>query len=102
MNPVEMSKEVLNAISHSYELASYATPELRGMFHDWLGEIELRVVNFINQRHRVDPQELSIHFKLTKESMLFILGKLAREERITMEATGRAENNLRLINEEKL
>ena len=101
MNPVEMSKEVLNAISHSYELASYATPELRGMFHDWLGEIELRVMDFVSRRKRVDPQELATHFTLTTESILFILGKLAREEKITMEATGRAENNVRLINEKK-
>jgi hypothetical protein len=49
VNPVEMNKEALTAISHSYELATYATPELRGLFNDWLGEIELRVVDFVSR-----------------------------------------------------
>ena len=101
MNPVEMSKEVLAAISHSYELASYATPELLGMFNDWLGEVELRVIDFVTMRGRVDPQELANHFRLTTESIIFILGKLAREGKITMEAKGKTTNNLRLINRQK-
>lgn len=96
-----MSKEVLAAISHSYELGSYATPELRSMFNDWLGEIELRVKDFVGRRSRVDPRELATHFKLTTESILFILGKLAREGKITMEAKGKAEGNLRLFNRKK-
>ena len=74
-----MSKEVLNAISHSYELASYATPELCDLFNDWLGEIELRGVDFVNRHKLVDPQKLATYFTLTIESILFILGKLARE-----------------------
>lgn len=101
MNPVEMSREVLTAISHSYELASYATPELRSMFHDWLGEIELRVIDFVNKRNRVDPQELATHFKLNTESVLFVLGKLAREGKISVEAKSRAGSNLRLLNRKK-
>jgi hypothetical protein len=36
----EMSKEVISVINHSYELATYSTPELRRLFADWLGEIE--------------------------------------------------------------
>ena len=97
MNPVEMSKEVLAAINHSYELASYATPELLGMFNDWLGEIELRVIDFVSKRGRVDPQELANHFKLTTKSIIFILDKLAREGKITMDAKGKATNNIRLL-----
>jgi len=101
VNPVEMSKEVLAAISHSYELASYATPELRSLFNDWLGEIELRVINFVNNRNRVDPQELASHFKLTTESIIFVLGKLAREGKVTMEAKGKSTTHLRLLKREE-
>ena len=100
MNPIEMSKEVLTAINHSYELASYATPELRGLFNDWLGEIELRVIAFVNRRQQADPQELADHFKLTTESIIFVLGKLAREGKISMEAKGKAKGNLHLLKRE--
>lgn len=100
MNPIDMSKEVLSAINHSYELASYATPELRGLFNDWLGEIELRVIAFVNRRQQADPKELADHFKLTTESIIFVLGKLAREGKISMEAKGKAKRNLHLLKRE--
>ncbi len=97
MNPIEMSKEVLSAINHSYELASYATPELRNLFNDWISEIELLVTAFINRRQQADPQELADHFKLTTESIIFILGKLAKEGKISMEAKEKPKGNLHLL-----
>jgi transcription initiation factor IIE alpha subunit len=83
-----MSKEVISAISHSYELATYSTPELRGLFNDWLGEIEHEVLEFLNERNKVDPDEVAQHFRLKRESVIFILSKLAREGKITMQASG--------------
>lgn len=50
MNPVEMSKEVISAVSHSYELATYSTPELRGLFNDWMSEIEKEIVVFLTEK----------------------------------------------------
>jgi len=82
-----MSKEVLSAISHSYELATYSTPELRGLFNDWLGEIEQEVLEFLENRNEVDPNEVAEHFRLERESVIFILGKLAREGKINMQAS---------------
>lgn len=88
MNPVEMSKEVISAVSHSYELATYSTPELRGLFNDWMSEIEKEIVVFLTDREKVDPDEVASYFKLNRESVLFILGRLAREEKIKMQAWG--------------
>lgn len=88
MNPIEMSKEVISAISHSYELATYSTPELRGLFNDWLGEIEHEVLEFLKDRNSVNPDEVALHFRLKLESAIFILSKLAREGKISMQASG--------------
>ncbi len=96
-----MSREVLAAISHNYELAPYATPELRSLFNDWLGEIELRVMDFVNKRKRVDPQELSCHFKLNTKSILFVLGKLAQEGKVNMKSKGKSTTSLRLLKREE-
>ncbi len=79
-----MSKEVIAAINHSHDLASYATPELRGLFHDWLSEIEEMVAVYIQKYRRVDPSELAKHFKLQIKSVIFILGKLTEEGKIDM------------------
>ncbi|HDH04141.1 MAG TPA: hypothetical protein ENH01_00280 [Nitrospirae bacterium] len=83
-----MSKEVISAISHSYELATYSTPELRGIFNDWLSEIEKEVIEFLKDKDRVDYDEIARQFRLKHESIIFILGKLAGEGKINMQASG--------------
>jgi len=84
-----MSKEVLSAVSHSYELATYSTPELRGLFSDWVQAIEGEIIDFLKDRENVDPAEVAEHFKLTLESAIFVLGKMAREGKIAMQASQR-------------
>ncbi len=88
MNPTEMSKEVLSAVSQSYELATYSTPELRGLFNDWVYSIEQEILDFLKGHKKVDPDEVAKHFKLSRESVIFMLSKLAREGKIRMQASG--------------
>lgn len=88
MNPVEMSKEMISSISHTYELATYSTPELRGLFNDWLGAIEREMLEFLAERSTVDPDEVAQHFRLERASAIFILTKLAREGKINIQASG--------------
>lgn len=83
-----MSREVLSAISHSYDLATYSTPELRGLFNEWLSEIEIEVFEFLKDKKRVDPDEVARHLKLERESIVFILNKLARDGKINMQESG--------------
>ena len=84
-----MSKEVLSAISHSYELATYSTQELRGLFKDWLGEIEKEVLAFLKDETVVDPESVARHLRLERESAVFILNKLAREGRVDLQVKGK-------------
>lgn len=86
---MDMSKEVLSAVNHSYELATYSTPELRGLFSDWMSAIESEIIDVLKGRETVDPDELAIKFRLKKESIIFILGKLAGEGKIKMQASGK-------------
>ena len=85
---MEMGKEVVSAISRSHELATYSTPELRGLFNDWLGEIEREVLEFFADRGTADPELVAKRFRLQRESAIFILSKLAREEKINLQASG--------------
>lgn len=95
MSPVEVSKEVLSAISHTYVLASYATPELKNLFNDWLSEIERLITEFVRGRRWVDPGKVARHFKLKRDSVIFILGKLTREGRISMQITDNPSGKIR-------
>jgi putative aminopeptidase FrvX len=83
-----MSQEVMAAISRTYELASYSTPELRSLFNDWLTEIERLVVEFVNKQKKVDPAAIAAHLHLQQGSVIFIVGKLAGDGKINMQACG--------------
>lgn len=96
-----MSKEVMAAISHTYELATYSTPELRNLFNDWLEEIERLVIDFVVHQKKADPDEIADRFNLTRDSVIFIISKLAREGKITMQASGNGSNKIRLLKETK-
>ncbi len=96
-----MSKEVLAAVSNTYELSSYATPELKNLFNDWLTEIEQLVTSFVHQKNRVDPDEVAREFKLQRDSVIFIISKLAREGRITMQATTTDKSKIRPMRKSK-
>ena len=82
-----MSKEVLSAISHSYELANYSTPELSSLFNDWLCEIEKEALEFLKGKTIVDPEMVARHLRLKRESTIFILDKLKREGQIDVQVT---------------
>ena len=97
MSPVDVSKEVLTAISRTYALASYATPELKTLFNDWLLEIERLVTDFVREHRRVDPGEVARHFKLQRDSVIFILSKLTREGRISMQIRDNESGKVRPI-----
>jgi len=84
---LEMSKEVLTVVNQSYELATYSTPELRGLFNDWIAEIEREILEFLKDRGKVGPDDVAKHFRLERESVIFIMGKLAKEEKIKMQAS---------------
>jgi hypothetical protein len=91
VNPVEMSKEVISAASYSYEPATYSTPQLQCLFSDWLGEIEREILEFFDDRDNVDSDEVARHFKLERESAIFIISKLAQEGKINIQASGNPE-----------
>jgi hypothetical protein len=96
-----MSKEVLAAISHTYELSSYAPAELKNLFDDWLTEIEHLITGFVNRKNRVDPDEVAREFTLKRDSVIFIISKLAREGKITMQATTTNKNKIRPLRKPK-
>ncbi len=86
-----MSKEVMAAISHTYGLASYSTPELRSLFDDWLGEIEHMVTELVHTMKTTDPDQIAARLNIQPDSVLFILGKLAREGKVSLQASSENE-----------
>jgi uncharacterized protein YggU (UPF0235/DUF167 family) len=84
--PWDMCRKMMGNIGKSSELASYATPELHQLFEEWLSQINEEVTAIVQKEGKADPEALSEKFKLSKESIHFILGKLAQEGKINIKA----------------
>lgn len=72
------------------KLGTYATPEVRTLFEDWVKEMEQAVLDFVGEAATTDPEEVAQHFKLSKESAIFFLSKLAREGKVKIGAVSAA------------
>lgn len=84
--PRDMYKKMMGNISKASDLAAYATPELRTLFEEWLEQINVEIVEFIKKEGKADPATLADQFKISKESIHYILGKLAQSGRINLKA----------------
>lgn len=85
-NPMEMCRGMVGSITKSAEMATYATPELRMLFEEWMAQLEAEVLEFLKGREAVVPEDVAGHFKLSKESAIFLLSRLAREGKIKINA----------------
>ena len=81
-SPMEMCKGMVGSVAKSAEMASYATPELRALFEEWLGQIEAEILDFLGKGEAVSTEAVAEHFKLSMESAVFLISKLARAGKV--------------------
>ena len=81
-NPMEMCKQMMQSMTQSREMAEFATPELRGLFEDWVRQIEDEILQFVKDRENVNTEEIAEKFKISEESAIYILGKLAQKGKL--------------------
>ncbi len=90
--PWDMCRRMMDAVGQASDLASYATPELRQIFEEWLGQIEGEILQAVTESGQSDVGSLAQRFKLSNESVQFILFRLARQGKIDLSAgTARAK-----------
>lgn len=89
--PSDMCRRMMGAVGRANDLASYATPELRQIFEEWLGQIEGEILTAIKESGESNVDSLVQRFKLNAESVQFVLFRLARQGKIDLSAgTARA------------
>jgi hypothetical protein len=80
--PWNMCKKMMSNIEKSNDLAISATPEIRQLFEDWARQIKEEILAFTEESKSIDVDAIQKHFKLTKESVLYFLNRLAQKEKI--------------------
>lgn len=72
----EEKKEMMAGFQETARSAKFATPELRGLFNEWCEQIESEVLKFVQKAGEIRVEALSEEFKLSGESIKYLLNRL--------------------------
>ncbi len=81
---MKMMQQMMGSFTDTANSASFATPEIRGLFEEWARILEEDIVAFVKERGRTNPSAIVDRFKISEESVLFIVSKLARERKLAI------------------
>lgn len=79
---MEMGEKMAGAIREGASIASFATPEVRGLFEEWARAVEDEIIGFLKGKQSAVPAEVAAKLKVSEESVLFFIGKMAREKKL--------------------
>ncbi len=79
---MQMGQQMAGAITESASMASFATPEVRGLFEEWAKAVEEEIVGFLKEKGSSEPSEIAAKLKISEESALYFIGKMAREKKV--------------------
>ena len=81
-NPQEMCHQMTSAVTQAAELGSYATPEVRALFNDWVGEVEKEIIAFVKANKQVSPATIAEQLRISEESAIFFISRLAEHKKV--------------------
>jgi DNA-binding Lrp family transcriptional regulator len=79
---MNMGQQMTGAVIEIGKMASFATPEIRRLFEEWAKAVEGEILEFLKEQKSSAPAEIAAKLKITEESVLFLVGKLAREGKL--------------------
>jgi hypothetical protein len=80
--PWDMCRKMMGAMTEGTQTARFATPEVRGLFDEWAAQIEEELLQFTKDAGEVDVQKAAEHFRLSRESTIYFLTRLAQKGKI--------------------
>jgi hypothetical protein len=79
---MKMCQQMTGAVIEIGKMASGATPEIRGLFEEWVKAVEDEIMAFLKEKGSSDASEIAVKLKVSEESVLFLIGKMAREGKL--------------------
>jgi hypothetical protein len=81
--PWDLIKKFMSSMGESVETAKFATPEIRGLFDEWVQQVEEEILQFVEKEGKADPEQIAKHFKLSVDSAIFFLTRLAKKRKVS-------------------
>lgn len=89
--PWDMCRKMMASIGKTSDLATFATPEVRGLFEEWAAQIEEEIFQFVKESKTTDADQIATRFKLSKNSANYFLTRLSQQGRISLKAEKAAD-----------
>ena len=77
-----MGEQMTGTVVEIGRLAGFASPELRGLFEEWLRALEQEVLTVLQDKGSCEPATLAQQLRLSEDSIIFLLAKLVREGKV--------------------
>ena len=90
--PWDLCKKFISSMTESVETAKFATPEIRGLFEEWAQQVEEEILQFVEKEGKADPKQIAKQFKLSVDSAIFFLTRLAKKRKVSFKQE-KEENN---------
>ncbi len=81
---MQMCEQMTGTVIEVGRLAGFASPELRGLFDEWLKALESEIIEFLKEQGSCLPADLAAQLKLSEESIFFLICKLVREGKLKL------------------
>jgi len=81
---IKMMQQMTGSVTEAAYIASFSTPEMRGLFEEWARSLEEEIITFVKEKGKANPSDIAAKLKVSEESVLFLVGKLAREGKLAI------------------
>ncbi len=79
---MQMSQQMAGAIHEPGAMSSFATPEISGLFEEWLRTAEDEILEMLNEDNSLKPPEIAAKLKISEKSVNFFIDKMKKEGKL--------------------
>jgi hypothetical protein len=85
---MKMSQRMAGAVDETQVMSSYdtpdATPEISGLFEEWLRTVEEEILEILNKEKSLKPSGIAAKLKISEKSVNFFIDKMKKEGKLKM------------------
>ena len=83
---MKMSQRMAGAIDETQVMSSYAaldaTPEIDGLFGEWLRTVEDEILEILKKEESLKPSGIAAKLKISEKSVHFFIDKMKKEGKL--------------------
>jgi len=81
---MKMMQQMTGSVNETAKIASFATPEIKGLFEEWVNILGEEILAFVKERGKTNLSDIAAKLKISEESAVFFVGKLVREGKLAL------------------